>query len=170
MVLTQGFRFYVFDSHAGNSIGMPDMNGKAVLLDIRNIVSLENYLQLLATALIATFFEVVSVTFYYQNSSESQEFMLTIDANKRKLSTRPLMQIKGNFQLRTPINAKMKVNVRGGSSLQNFNIMKPMYMKLEMNLKKKNDSQRSVDYLVKRYTTGIDFFLQKFLYQPYVIQ
>ena len=66
--------FYVFDSHARNSFGMPDINGKAVLLNLRNIVSLQNYLRLLATALNATFFEVVSVTFHNLNSSESQEF------------------------------------------------------------------------------------------------
>ena len=38
--------FYVFDSHARNSFGMPDMNGKAVVLNLRNMFSLENYLQL----------------------------------------------------------------------------------------------------------------------------
>ena len=62
--------FYVFDSHARNSFGMPDINGKAVLLNLRNIVSLQNYLRLLATALNATFFEVVSVTFHNLNSSD----------------------------------------------------------------------------------------------------
>ena len=62
--------FYVFDSHARNSFGMPDINGKTVLLNLRNIFSLQNYLRLLATALNATFFEVVSVTFHNLNSSD----------------------------------------------------------------------------------------------------
>ena len=78
--------FYVFDSHARNSFGMPDMNGKAVVLNLRNIFSLENYLQLLATALNATFFEVVSVTFHNLNSSESHDFALTINPKNRNLS------------------------------------------------------------------------------------
>ena len=78
--------FYVLDSYARNSFGMPDLNGNAVLLNLRNISSLENYLQLLATALNATFFEVVSVTFHNLNSSESQEFALTVNPKKRKLS------------------------------------------------------------------------------------
>ena len=79
--------FYVFDSHARNPLGMPDMNGKAVLLSLRNIFSSENYLQLLATEVNATFFEAVSVTFHNLNCSQSQEFALTINPRKRKHPT-----------------------------------------------------------------------------------
>ena len=60
---------------------------KAVLLNLRSIVSLENYFQMLATALNASFFEVVSVTFHNLNSSESQEFTLNINDEKKETIT-----------------------------------------------------------------------------------
>ena len=94
--------FYVFDSHARNPLGMPDMNGKAVLLSLRNIFSLENYLQLLATAVNATFFEVVSVTFHNLNCSQSQEFALTINPRKRKHPTQNYYERKLAFTRKVP--------------------------------------------------------------------
>ena len=94
--------FYVFDSHARNSFGMPDINGKAVLLNLRSIVSLENYFQMLATAVNASFFEVVSVTFHNLNSSESQEFTLNINDKKRKLSHKLYIESEQQQQLKKP--------------------------------------------------------------------
>ena len=55
--------FYVFDSHARNPSGMPDLNGKAVLLKLENLDLLINYLTLLAIRLNIQFFEVVGVSF-----------------------------------------------------------------------------------------------------------
>ena len=80
------FGYYLFDSHAKNSLGMPDMSGKAVLLNLRNLLSLQHYLQLLATALNATFFEIVSVTFHALNWSEPQEFTSNVSLRKGKHS------------------------------------------------------------------------------------
>ena len=128
--------FYVFDSHARNSFGMPDINGSAVLLNLRNIFSLQNYLRLLATALNATFFEVVSVTFHNLNSSESQEFTplifffsyfniyLFINPRTRKISTDSYIESVQQHKLkklRQFVASKRKnaVNLKDMSDLQN---------------------------------------------------
>ncbi len=55
IILNPDSTFCLFDSHARNYLGMPDINGKAVLLKFRNIVSLQSYLELLAIALSTTF-------------------------------------------------------------------------------------------------------------------
>ena len=51
--------FYLFDSHARDSSGMPDRNGTAVVMKFANILGLEQYLYSLSMTLHANSFEIV---------------------------------------------------------------------------------------------------------------
>ena len=53
--------FYLFDSHARDSSGMPDPNGTAVIMKFANILGLEQYLYSLSMTLHANSFEIVPV-------------------------------------------------------------------------------------------------------------
>ncbi|CAB3993337.1 Hypothetical predicted protein [Paramuricea clavata] len=53
--------FYLFDSHARDSSGMPDPNGTAVVMKFANILGLEQYLYSLSMTLHANSFEIVPV-------------------------------------------------------------------------------------------------------------
>ena len=53
--------FYLFDSHARDSSGMPDPNGTAVVMKFANILELEQYLYSLSMLLHANLFEIVPV-------------------------------------------------------------------------------------------------------------
>jgi hypothetical protein len=53
--------FYLFDSHARDSSGMPDPNGTAVVMKFANILELEQYLYSLSMTLHANSFEIVPV-------------------------------------------------------------------------------------------------------------
>ncbi|CAB4020009.1 Hypothetical predicted protein [Paramuricea clavata] len=53
--------FYLFDSHARDSSGMPDPNGTAVVMKFANIPGLEQYLYSLSMILHANSFEIVPV-------------------------------------------------------------------------------------------------------------
>ena len=53
--------FYLFDSHARDSNGMPDPNGTAVVMKFANILELEQYLYSLSMSLHANLFEIVPV-------------------------------------------------------------------------------------------------------------
>ena len=50
--------FYLFDSHARDSNGMPDPNGTAVVMKFANILELEQYLCSLSMSLHANLFEI----------------------------------------------------------------------------------------------------------------
>ena len=54
--------FYLFDSHARDSSGMPDPNGTAVVMKFAKILELEQYLYSLSMLLHANLFEIVPVT------------------------------------------------------------------------------------------------------------
>ncbi len=53
--------FFLFDSHARNSIGMPDPNGTAVVMKFTNILELLQYLYSLSMELHTNSFEIVPV-------------------------------------------------------------------------------------------------------------
>ncbi|XP_028408480.1 uncharacterized protein LOC114531038 isoform X1 [Dendronephthya gigantea] len=55
--------FYLIDSHARDSSGMPDPNGTAVVMKFYNILELEQYLYCLSLGLNANLFEIVPVQF-----------------------------------------------------------------------------------------------------------
>ncbi len=58
-LVKQTDNFYVFDSHARDSYGMPDPNGTAVVMKFCNIHELEQYLYCLSIELHSNIFEVV---------------------------------------------------------------------------------------------------------------
>ena len=69
--------YYIFDSHARNSSGLPDPNGSAVLMKFSNVSSLKSQIFDLAQQLNSYKFEVVPITFQ------------TNDAKKRYLILAP---------------------------------------------------------------------------------
>ena len=60
-LMKQAHFFYLFDSHARDSNGMPDPNGTAVVMKFVNILELEQYLYSLSMTLHANLFEIVPV-------------------------------------------------------------------------------------------------------------
>ena len=58
-LMKQADFFYLFDSHARDSNGMPDPNGTAVVMKFANILELEQYLYSLSMTLHANLFEIV---------------------------------------------------------------------------------------------------------------
>ncbi len=60
-LVKQTDNFYLFDSHARDSCGMPDPNGTAVVMKFSNIHELEQYLYSLSIELHTNIFEVVPV-------------------------------------------------------------------------------------------------------------
>ena len=60
-LIKQSNFFYLFDSHARDSSGMPDHNGTAVVMKFANILELEQYLYSLSITLHANLFEIVPV-------------------------------------------------------------------------------------------------------------
>ena len=64
--------FYLFDSHARDSNGMPDPNGTAVVMKFANIVELEQYLYSLSMTLHANLFEIVPVRLNVCNAAEQK--------------------------------------------------------------------------------------------------
>jgi hypothetical protein len=53
--------FYLFDSHARDSSGMPDPNGTAVVIKFTNILELEQYVYCLSLELHTNIYEIVPV-------------------------------------------------------------------------------------------------------------
>ena len=53
----------MFDSHARNVCGMPDLNGTAVVMKLVNFCHLEQYLHSLSLELSSELFEVVPLQF-----------------------------------------------------------------------------------------------------------
>ncbi len=60
-LVKQADNFYLFDSHARDSCGMPDPNGTAVVMKFANIHELEQHLYSLSIELHSNIFEVVPV-------------------------------------------------------------------------------------------------------------
>jgi hypothetical protein len=69
-LMKQSDFFYLFDSHARDSNGMPDPNGTAVVLKFANILELEQYLYSLSMTLHANLFEIVPVRLNVCNAAE----------------------------------------------------------------------------------------------------
>ena len=65
--------FYLFDSHARDSSGMPDPNGTAVVMKFANIVGLEQYLYSLSMTLHANSFEIVPVQLNIKHVRKASE-------------------------------------------------------------------------------------------------
>jgi hypothetical protein len=63
--------FYLFDSHARDSNGMPDPNG-TVVMKFANILELEQYLYSLSMTLHANLFEIVPVRLNVCNDAEQK--------------------------------------------------------------------------------------------------
>ena len=71
---------YVFDSHARNCFGMPDVEGSAVVLKYDNITQLELYLSSLSVELNSEIFEVLPVEF----DSNDTQCIVPPNKNSRK--------------------------------------------------------------------------------------
>ena len=61
-VMKQNEFFYLFDSHARDSCGMPDPNGTAVVMKFNDVLELEQHLFCLSTKLHTNLFEIVKLT------------------------------------------------------------------------------------------------------------
>ena len=71
-LMKQADFFYLFDSHARDSSGMPDPNGTAVVMKFANILELEQYLYSLSMTLHANLFEIVPVRLNVCNDAEQK--------------------------------------------------------------------------------------------------
>ena len=71
-LMKQADFFYLFDSHARDSNGMPDPNGTAVVMKFANILELEQYLYSLSMTLHANLFEIVPVRLNVCNDAEQK--------------------------------------------------------------------------------------------------
>ena len=71
-LIKQMNEFFLFDSHARDSSGMPDPNGTAVVMKFTNILELEQYLYSLSIELYTNSFEIVPVQFNIYIASKSK--------------------------------------------------------------------------------------------------
>ena len=71
-LIKQMNEFFLFDSHARDSSGMPDPNGTAVVMKFTNILELEQYLYSLSIELHTNSFEIVPVQFNIYIASKSK--------------------------------------------------------------------------------------------------
>ncbi len=71
-LIKQTDHFYLFDSHARDSCGMPDPNGTAVVMQFSNIHELERYLYSLSIELHTNIFEVVPVQLNISKASKQK--------------------------------------------------------------------------------------------------
>jgi hypothetical protein len=71
-LMKQADFFYLFDSHARDSSGIPDPNGTAVVMKFVNILELEQYLYSVSMTLHANLFEIVPVQLYICRASEQK--------------------------------------------------------------------------------------------------
>ena len=71
-LIKQMNEFFLCDSHARDSSGMPDPNGTAVVMKFTNILELEQYLYSLSIELHTNSFEIVPVQFNIYIASKSK--------------------------------------------------------------------------------------------------
>ena len=91
--------FYLFDSHARDSSGMPDPNGTAVVMKFVNILELEQYLYSVSMTLHANLFEFVPVQLNICKASEKKSYKCVKD-REYVLKKRLLIENEGDKQAR----------------------------------------------------------------------
>ena len=91
--------FYLFDSHARDSSGMPDPNGTAVVMKFVNILELEQYLYSVSMTLHANLFEIVPVQLNICKASEKKSYKCVKD-REYVLKKRLLIENEGDKQAR----------------------------------------------------------------------
>ncbi|CAB4002039.1 Hypothetical predicted protein [Paramuricea clavata] len=97
-LMKQADFFYLFDSHARDSNGMPDPNGTAVVMKFANILELEQYLYSLSMTLHANLFEIVPVQLNICKASEQKSKSVKDQENVQK--KRLLLENEGDKQAR----------------------------------------------------------------------
>ena len=98
LIKQTGF-FYLFDSHARDSSGMPDPNGTAVVMKFVNILELEQYLYSVSMTLHANLFEIVPVQLNICKASEKKSYKCVKD-REYVLKKRLLIENEGDKQAR----------------------------------------------------------------------
>ena len=73
--------YYIFDSHARNSSGLPDPNGTAVLMKFSDVSSLKSQIFDLAQQLNSYEFEVVPITF--QTNDAKKRYLILAPGSQR---------------------------------------------------------------------------------------
>ena len=93
-LVKQRDNFYLFDSHARDSCGMPDPNGTAVVMKFTNILELEQYWYSLSIELHANIFEIVPVQLnmcklskYVQNTKYVHDMDREYQKKRRSVET-----------------------------------------------------------------------------------
>ncbi|CAB3984730.1 Hypothetical predicted protein [Paramuricea clavata] len=97
-LMKQADFFYLFDSHARDSSGMPDPNGTAVVMKFANILELEQYLYSLSMTLHANLFEIVPVQLNICKASEQKSKCVQDQESVQK--KRLLVENEGDKQAR----------------------------------------------------------------------
>jgi hypothetical protein len=98
--------FYLFDSHARDSSGMPDPNGTAVVMKFVNILELEQYLYSLSMTLHANLFEIVPVQLNICKASEQKSKCVKDRENVQK--KRLLVENEGDKHARLKNSSEYK--------------------------------------------------------------
>jgi hypothetical protein len=97
-LMKQADFFYLFDSHARDSRGMPDPNGTAVVMKFVNILELEQYLYSVSVTLHANLFEIVPVQLNISKASEQKS--KCVKDQEYVLKKRLLIENEGDKQAR----------------------------------------------------------------------
>ncbi|CAB4034599.1 Hypothetical predicted protein, partial [Paramuricea clavata] len=97
-LMKQADFFYLFDSHARDSNGMPDPNGTAVVMKFANILELEQYLYSVSVTLHANLFEIVPVQLNICKASEQKR--KCVKDQEYVLKKRLLIENEGDKQAR----------------------------------------------------------------------
>ena len=97
-LMKQADFFYLFDSHARDSTGMPGPNGTAVVMKFVNILELEQYLYSVSVTLHANLFEIVPVQLNICKASEQKS--KCVKDQEYVLKKRLLIENEGDKQAR----------------------------------------------------------------------
>ena len=99
-LMKQSNFFYLFDSHARDSSGMPDTNGTAVVMKFVNILELEQYLYCVSMTLHANLFEIVPVQLNICKASEQKSKCVKDQEYVQNQKKRLLVENEGDKQAR----------------------------------------------------------------------
>ncbi|CAB3990258.1 Hypothetical predicted protein, partial [Paramuricea clavata] len=142
-LMKQADFFYLFDSHARDSNGMPDPNGTAVVMKFANILELEQYLYSLSMSLHANLFEIVPVRLNICKASEQKS--KCVKDQEYVLKKRLLIENEGDKQARLKKASEYK---KRKQSEETDSVRQIRLQKLSESIKQKRseetDSERQI--------------------------
>ena len=142
-LMKQADFFYLFDSHARDSSGMPDPNGTAVVMKFVNILDLEQYLYSVSTTLHANLFEIVPMRLNLCKVSEQKSKCVKDRENVQK--KRLLVENEGDKQARLKKASEYKKRKQSEETASEQQIrLKKLSESIKRKRSEETDSERQI--------------------------